>query len=78
MTREGWLVQLDGSATLEFMPPARLPTPVFETADIVVAALAVTGLIIAQQVRRTHAPTAPAALPAETWQDDQTTASIIK
>ena len=37
MTREGWLVQLDGSATLEFMPPARLPTPVFETADIVVA-----------------------------------------
>jgi len=31
-------VQLDGSATLEFMPPARLPTPVFETADIVVAA----------------------------------------
>ena len=32
------MVQLDGSATVEFVPSARLPTPDFETADIVVAA----------------------------------------
>ncbi len=31
-------MQFDDSATVEFVPSARLPTPVFETADIVVAA----------------------------------------
>jgi DNA segregation ATPase FtsK/SpoIIIE, S-DNA-T family len=30
--------QCDGSATVEFMPPARLAPPVFDTADIVIAA----------------------------------------
>ena len=29
--------QFGGTATVEFMPPGRLPAPVFETADIVVA-----------------------------------------
>ncbi len=37
-TREGWLMQFDVSATVAFVPPARLPTPAFETADVVVAA----------------------------------------
>jgi DNA segregation ATPase FtsK/SpoIIIE, S-DNA-T family len=31
-------VQLDDSATVEFMPPARLPAPAFETDDIMVVA----------------------------------------
>jgi DNA segregation ATPase FtsK/SpoIIIE, S-DNA-T family len=30
--------QCDGAATVEFKPPARLPAPVFESADVVVAA----------------------------------------